>query len=48
MNAYLDSSVLLRVVLGRPGRWQAWRTVTLGSEAGWSRSSASGRWIAYG
>lgn len=34
MNAYLDSSVLLRVVLGQPGRWQAWRTVTLGIGSG--------------
>lgn len=30
MIAYLDSSVLLRVVLGQPGRIPEWRRVTLG------------------
>ena len=27
MNAYLDSSVLLRVILGEPGRLEAWPTI---------------------
>ena len=27
MNAYLDSSVLLRVILGEPGRLDAWQTI---------------------
>ncbi len=34
MNAYLDSSVVLRVVLGQPGRWRDWRSVGLGVGSG--------------
>jgi predicted nucleic acid-binding protein len=34
MNAYLDSSVVLRVVLGQPGRWREWRSVRLGIGSG--------------
>jgi hypothetical protein len=34
MNAYLDSSVILRVVLGQPGRWKEWPSVTLGVGSG--------------
>ena len=34
MNAYLDSSVILRVVLGQPGRWEEWPSVTLGIGSG--------------
>ena len=34
MNAYLDSSVVLRVVLGQPGRWRDWRSVRLGIGSG--------------
>ena len=34
MNAYLDSSVILRVVLGQPGRWEDWPSVTLGIGSG--------------
>jgi predicted nucleic acid-binding protein len=34
VNAYLDSSVVLRVVLGQPGRWRDWRDVTLGIGSG--------------
>ena len=30
MNAYLDSSVLLRVILGEPGRLDAWETIDAG------------------
>jgi predicted nucleic acid-binding protein len=28
VNVYIDSSVLLRVVLGEPGRLRSWRTIT--------------------
>ncbi len=34
MNAYLDSSVVLRVVLGQPGRWRDRRSVRLGIGSG--------------
>lgn len=34
MNAYLDSSVILRVVLGQPDRWKDWHSVTLGIGSG--------------
>jgi len=34
MNAYLDSSVILRVVLGQPGRFEQWSAVTLGIGSG--------------
>lgn len=34
MKAYLDSSVVLRVVLGQPGRLREWRTVDMGVGSG--------------
>ena len=34
MNTYLDSSVILRVVLGQPGRLKEWATVELGVGSG--------------
>lgn len=34
MIAYLDSSVLLRVVLGQPGRLDEWNTVEIGVVSG--------------
>ncbi|HUF34579.1 MAG TPA: PIN domain-containing protein [Gemmatimonadales bacterium] len=34
MNAYLDSSIILRVVLGQPARWEDWSSVTLGIASG--------------
>jgi len=34
MNAYLDSSVILRVVLGQPGRMKEWASVRLGVASG--------------
>lgn len=34
MKAYLDSSVILRVVLGQPGRLRAWRKLELGVGSG--------------
>ncbi len=34
MIAYLDSSVVLRVVLGQPGRIQEWKKITTGVASG--------------
>ena len=34
MKAYLDSSVILRVVLGQPGRLREWRKVEVGVGSG--------------
>ena len=34
MIAYVDSSVLLRVVLGQPGRLKEWKKITLGVASG--------------
>lgn len=34
MNAYLDSSVILRIVLGQPGRLKEWRAIELGVGSG--------------
>ncbi len=34
MNAYLDSSIILRIVLGQPARWEDWSSVTLGIGSG--------------
>ena len=34
MNVYLDSSVILRVVLGQPGRLKEWTTIELGIGSG--------------
>ena len=34
MRAYLDSSVILRVILGQPGRLRQWRKVELGVGSG--------------
>lgn len=34
MNAYLDSSVILRVVLGQPRRLKQWREIQLGIGSG--------------
>ena len=34
MIAYLDSSVVLRVILGQPGRLQRWKSIALGVASG--------------